>query len=234
MNYDTFHNQGHPIETDKNTNIILITERTDFLMTNKQFFYGRVSTKEQNEERQLVAAREFGIAERDIYIDKISGKDFNREQYQILKGQLREGDLLVILSIDRLGRNYDQIINEWREIINMGCDIVVIDMPLLDTRNNEGGLTKRFISDLFLQILSYVSEQERINIRTRQREGIEIAKAEGKYKGRKPIVIDNFAEIYDEWKMGEITAKTAMERLSIKPNTFYRRVRQYESASSPL
>ncbi len=203
-------------------------------MTNKQFFYGRVSTKEQNEERQLVAAREFGIEERDIYIDKMSGKDFNREQYQILKGQLRDGDLLVILSIDRLGRNYDQIINEWREIINMRCDIVVIDMPLLDTRNTDGGLTKRFISDLFLQILSYVSEQERINIRTRQREGIEIAKAEGKYKGRKPIVIDNFAEIYDEWKTGEITAKTAMERLSIKPNTFYRRVRQYESASSSL
>lgn len=197
-------------------------------MTNKQFFYGRVSTKEQNEERQLVAAREFGIEERDIYIDKKSGKDFDREQYQILKGQLREGDLLVILSIDRLGRNYDQIINEWRDIINLGCDIVVLDMPLLDTRNNDGGLTKRFISDLFLQILSYVSEQERINIRSRQRQGIEIAKAQGKYKGRKPISVENFPMIYEQWKNGELTARQAMRTLEIKPNTFYRRVKEYE------
>lgn len=197
-------------------------------MTNKQFFYGRVSTKEQNEERQLVAAREFSIEERDIYIDKKSGKDFDREQYQILKGQLREGDLLVILSIDRLGRNYDQIISEWRDIINLGCDIVVLDMPLLDTRNNDGGLTKRFISDLFLQILSYVSEQERINIRSRQRQGIEIAKAQGKYKGRKPISVENFPMIYEQWKNGELTARQAMRTLEIKPNTFYRRVKEYE------
>ena len=197
-------------------------------MTNKQFFYGRVSSKDQNEERQLQAARDFGIEERDIYIDKISGKDFNREQYQILKGQLREGDLIVILSIDRLGRNYDQIISEWRDIINIGCDIVVLDMPLLDTRNTEGGLTKRFISDLFLQILSYVAEQERINIRNRQRQGIEIAKANGKYKGRKPIETENFATVYDEWKNGSITARKAMEILHLKPNTFYRRVKAYE------
>ena len=197
-------------------------------MTNKSFFYGRVSTKEQNEERQLQAARDFGINERDIYIDKISGKDFNREQYQILKGQLREGDLLVILSIDRLGRNYDQILTEWRDIINLGCDVVVLDMPLLDTRNTDGGLTKRFISDLFLQVLSYVAEQERINIRNRQRQGIEIAKANGKYKGRKPIETENFATVYDEWKNGSITARKAMETLNIKPNTFYRRVKSYE------
>ena len=128
-------------------------------MTNKQFFYGRVSTKEQNADRQIKAAKDFGIDDRDIYIDKKSGKDFDREQYQILKGQLRDGDLLVMLSIDRLGRNYDQIIAEWRDIISLGCDIVVLDMPILDTRNTDGGLTKRFISDLFLQILSYVSEQ---------------------------------------------------------------------------
>lgn len=197
-------------------------------MTSKQFFYGRVSTKEQNEERQLQAAKKFGISERDIYIDKISGKDFNREQYQLMKGQLRSGDLVVILSIDRLGRNYDQIINEWREIINIGCDIVVLDMPLLDTRNSEGGLTKRFISDLFLQILSYVSEQERINIRSRQKQGIEIAKAQGKYKGRKPIPTDNFPKIYNEWRSGAITARKAMSILNIKSNTFYRRVKAYE------
>lgn len=199
-----------------------------FQMTNKQFFYGRVSTKDQNEERQLQAAKDFGIDERDIYIDKKSGKDFDREQYQLMKGQLREGDLVVILSIDRLGRNYDQIITEWRDIINCGCDIVVIDMPLLDTRDTEGGLTKRFISDLFLQILSYVSEQERINIRSRQRQGIEIAKSQGKYKGRKPIKVENFETVYMQWKSGSITARKAMDMLNLKPNTFYRRVKQYE------
>ncbi len=201
-------------------------------MTNKQFFYGRVSSKEQNEARQLQAAYDFGIEERDIYIDKMSGKDFNREQYQLMKGQLREGDLVVFLSIDRMGRNYDQIITEWREIINIGCDIVIIDMPLLDTRNTDGGLTKRFISDLFLQILSYVSEQERINIKNRQREGIEIAKAEGKYKGRKPIECENFPEVYSNWKNGSITARRAMELLHLKPNTFYRRAKEYECVAN--
>lgn len=198
-------------------------------MTNKQFFYGRVSTKEQNADRQIKAAKDFGIDDRDIYIDKKSGKDFDREQYQILKGQLREGDLLVILSIDRLGRNYDQIIAEWRDLISLGCDIVVLDMPILDTRNTDGGLTKRFISDLFLQILSYVSEQERENIRSRQRQGIEIARSLGKYKGRKPIDVPNFQEVYTEWRRGSITARKAMELLGgIKPNTFYRRVKEYE------
>lgn len=200
-------------------------------MTNKKFFYGRVSTKEQNADRQIKAAKDFGIDDRDIYIDKKSGKDFDREQYQILKGQLREGDLLVILSIDRLGRNYDQIIAEWRDIISLGCDIVVLDMPILDTRNTDGGLTKRFISDLFLQILSYVSEQERENIRSRQRQGIETAKSQGKYKGRKPIDVQNFQEVYAEWKSGTITARKAMELLGgIKPNTFYRRVKEHEAS----
>lgn len=197
-------------------------------MTTKQFFYGRVSSAEQNEERQLHAAREFGIDERDIYIDKVSGKDFNREQYQLMKAQLRDGDLVVFLSIDRMGRNYFEIIEEWRSIISLGCDIVVLDMPILDTRNNEGGLTKRFISDLFLQILSYVSEQERINIRNRQRQGIELAKAQGKYKGRKPIEVENFAEIYSRWKSGEISGREAMRQANLKPNTWYRRVKEYE------
>lgn len=197
-------------------------------MTNKQFFYGRVSTKEQNADRQIKAAKDFGIDDRDIYIDKKSGKDFDREQYQILKGQLREGDLLVILSIDRLGRNYDQIIAEWRDIISLGCDIVVWDMPILDTRNTDGGLTKRFISDLFLQILSYVSEQERENIRSRQRQGIETARSLGKYKGRKPIDVQNFPTVYEQWKNGELTARQCMRQLNLKPNTFYRRVKEYE------
>ena len=195
------------------------------------FFYGRVSSKEQNEERQLHQARELGIDERDIYIDKKSGKDFDREQYQLLKRQLRPSDILFISSIDRLGRNYDLILSEYRSIVDMGCDIVVLDMPLLDTRNTEGGLTKKFISDLFLQVMSYVAEQERLNIRARQRQGIDIAKANGKFKGRKRIDRENFAEVYSTWKNGEITARQAMNILNLKPNTFYRRVKAFETAS---
>lgn len=200
-------------------------------MTSKKFFYGRVSSKEQNEERQLYQARELGIDERDIYIDKKSGKDFDREQYQLLKRQLRSSDILFISSIDRLGRNYDLILSEYRSIVDMGCDIVVLDMPLLDTRNTEGGLTKKFISDLFLQVMSYVAEQERLNIRARQRQGIDIAKANGKFKGRKRIDRENFAEVYSTWKTGEITAKQAMHILNLKPNTFYRRVKAFETES---
>ena len=125
-------------------------------MKNKIFGYARVSSKDQNEERQLVAFKEYGIDERDIYIDKQSGKDFNREQYSILKNVLRENDLLVIKSIDRLGRNYNMIIDEWKDITkNIKADIVVIDMPLLDTRNNKD-LLGTFISDLVLQILSWI------------------------------------------------------------------------------
>ena len=200
-------------------------------MTSKMFFYGRVSSKEQNEERQLHQARELGIDERDIYIDKKSGKDFDREQYQLLKRQLRPSDILFISSIDRLGRNYDLILSEYRSIVDMGCDIVVLDMPLLDTRNTEGGLTKKFISDLFLQVMSYVAEQERLNIRARQRQGIDIAKANGKFKGRKRIDRENFADVYSTWKTGEITARQAMNILNLKPNTFYRRVKAFETAS---
>ena len=200
-------------------------------MTSKMFFYGRVSSKEQNEERQLHQARELGIDERDIYIDKKSGKDFDREQYQLLKRQLRPSDILFISSIDRLGRNYDLILSEYRSIVDMGCDIVVLDMPLLDTRNTEGGLTKKFISDLFLQVMSYVAEQERLNIRARQRQGIDIAKANGKFKGRKRIDRENFAEVYSTWKTGEITARQAMNILNLKPNTFYRSVKAFETAS---
>jgi len=200
-------------------------------MTSKKFFYGRVSSKEQNEERQLYQARELGIDERDIYIDKKSGKDFDREQYQLLKRQLRSSDILFISSIDRLGRNYDLILSEYRSIVDMGCDIVVLDMPLLDTRNTEGGLTKKFISDLFLQVMSYVAEQERLNIRARQRQGIDIAKANGKFKGRKRIDRENFAEVYSTWKTGEITAKQAMHILNLKPNTFYRRVKAFQTES---
>lgn len=195
-------------------------------MESKTFGYGRVSSKEQNEERQLVAFREYGIDERDIYIDKQSGKDFNRENYITLKHILRENDLLVIKSIDRLGRNYSQIIEEWQDITkNIKADTVVIDMPLLDTRKNKD-LLGTFISDLVLQILSYVAEQERTFIKQRQSEGIDIAlkngtksgKPFGRLKIEKP---QNFDIVVSKWKKKEIKSKEAMELLGLKPNTFY-------------
>ena len=194
-------------------------------MKNKIFGYGRVSSKEQNEERQLVAFKEYGIDERDIYIDKQSGKDFNREQYNILKHILRENDLLVIKSIDRLGRNYHMIMNEWQEITkNIKADIVVIDMPLLDTRKSKD-LLGTFISDLVLQILSYVAEQERTFIKQRQSEGIENAKKKGIKFGRPKIEKpQNFDIVVNRWKNKEIKSKEAMELLGLKHNTFYNMV----------
>ena len=181
-------------------------------MKSKIFGYARVSSKEQNEERQLVAFKEYGIDERDIYIDKQSGKDFNREQYSTLKHILRENDLLVIKSIDRLGRNYE-------------ADIVVIDMPLLDTRQNKD-LLGTFISDLVLQVLGYVAEQERAFIKQRQKEGINVAKNTGVKFGRpkieKPL---NFDVVVNQWKNKEIKSKKAMELLGLKPNTFYKMIK---------
>jgi len=191
-------------------------------MNSKVFGYGRVSSKEQNEERQLVAFKEYGIDERDIYIDKKSGKDFNRDEYITLKHILRENDLLVIKSIDRLGRNYEMIVNEWKDITkNIKADIVVIDMPLLDTRQNKD-LLGTFINDLILQILSYVAEQERTFIKQRQSEGIKNAKNKGVKFGRpkieKPL---NFDEVVLKWNNKEIKSKEAMKLLGLKPNTFY-------------
>lgn len=194
-------------------------------MKNKIFGYARVSSKEQNEERQLVAFKEYGIDERDIYIDKQSGKDFNRENYITLKHILRENDLLVIKSIDRLGRNYSQIIDEWQDITkNIKADIVVIDMPLLDTRKNKD-LLGTFISDLVLQILSYVAEQERTFIKQRQKEGITNARNNGVKFGRPRIEKpQNFDIVVSKWKNKEIKSKEAMELLGLKPNTFYNMV----------
>lgn len=198
-------------------------------MKNKIFGYARVSSKEQNEERQLEAFKDFNIDERDIYIDKQSGKDFNREQYNILKKALRENDLLVIKSIDRLGRNYNMIIDEWKDITkNIKADIVVIDMPLLDTRNNKD-LLGNFISDLVLQILSYVAEQERTFIKQRQKEGIVNAKNNGIKFGRPKIEKpNNFDEIVSKWKRKEIKSKEAIEILNIKPNAFYKFLKEFD------
>ena len=197
-------------------------------MTTKTFGYCRVSSSDQCLDRQLAQLRDFGIDERDIYVDKKSGKDFDREQYQLMKAHTRQGDLIVFTSLDRLSRNYKNLIEEWSSLRSIGCDIVVLDMPILDTRNTEGGLTGQFISDLFLQILSYVAEIERQNIRARQRQGIELAKAAGKYKGRKPIHTDDFPEIYEKVKSKEITARKGMEMLGVRANTWYGRVKAYE------
>lgn len=199
-------------------------------MKSKVFGYGRVSSKDQNEERQLVAFKEYGIEERDIYIDKQSGKDFNREQYITLKHILRENDLLVIKSIDRLGRNYEMIVYEWKDITkNIKADIVVLDMPLLDTRKNKD-LLGTFINDLVLQILSYVAEQERRFIKQRQKEGIEIAKNKGVKFGRPKIEKpQNFDIVVNRWKNKEIKSKEAMKLLGLKPNSFYNLLKNEKS-----
>ena len=204
-------------------------------MKSKIFGYARVSSKEQNEERQLVAFKEYGIDERDIYIDKQSGKDFNRKQYQTMKSTLKENDLLVIKSIDRLGRNYDQIMEEWRDITkNIKADVVVIDMPLLDTRKNKD-LLGTFISDLVLQILSYVAEQERTFIRQRQSEGINVALENGVKFGR-PIktkkTLDEdplFIKYYAQYKAKQINLCEFARLWGKCRNTVYNNISIYES-----
>lgn len=196
-------------------------------MNNSRVYgYARVSTKGQNEERQIEALLESGVEERFIFVDKQSGKDFNREQYQVLKNALRENDLLVIKSIDRLGRNYDMILNEWRDITkNIKADIKVLDMPMLDTSKNKE-LLGSVISDIVLALLSYVAEQERTFIRKRQREGIDLALKNGTKTGRnfgRPKVDrpSNFDEVVLLWKNKKIKTKDAMEMLNLRPNTFY-------------
>ncbi len=199
-------------------------------MSQKIFGYIRVSTKEQNIERQIKAFEEYGIEGRDIYIDKKSGKDFEREQYKLLKGILRKHDILVIKSIDRLGRNYDMIVDEWGYLTKkLGVDIKVIDMPLLDTTKNKD-LLGTFIADIVLQILSYVSEQERNYINQRQAEGIATAKAVGIKFGRPAIAIPSeFEDVIKKLKKKQITSKEAIEILQLKPNTFYKMIKKYST-----
>lgn len=195
-------------------------------MNSNQKIYGyvRVSTKEQNEGRQVEAMKDFGITEERIFIDKQSGKDFNRPEYQTLKRMLKDspGSLLVIHSIDRLGRNYKEITNEWRELTTeCKADIKVLDMDLLDTRLHKD-LLGTFVADLVLQILSYNAENERTNIRKRQAEGIAVAKAQNKHLGRpKAEMTKEFMTEFKRWKNGEITATQAMINANVKRNTFY-------------
>ena len=195
----------------------------------KTFAYCIVSSTDQNEDRQVEAMLELGINERDIFVDKCSGKNFDRPQYQALKLQLREGDVLVIKSIDRLGRNYKQICEEWREIVrDIKANIKVVDMPILDTTRTDG-LIGEVISDIVLQLLGYVAEQERAFIKQRQAEGIKLAKEKGKRLGKPPIQYpDNWKDVYKIWKSGSITAREAMKRLNLKPTSFYKLAKNYK------
>lgn len=199
-------------------------------MKQKVFAYIRVSSKDQNISRQLEELKTLVADERDIYIDTISGKDFNRPKYQALKTVLRDGDLLYIKSLDRLGRNYNEIIAEWGCIAKeINADIKVLDMPMLDTTQYKE-LIGTFISDLILQVLSFVAEQERINIRQRQAEGTAIAKANGVKFGRpKAEYPANWEAVYSEWEANAITAVKAMQNLGLKKNTFYKLVKAYKS-----
>lgn len=184
--------------------------------------YVRVSTVDQNEARQIEAMKTDGVEK--IYMDKKSGKDFNRPEYQKMISELHKGDVLIIHSIDRLGRNYDEITEEWRKITKeIGADIIVQDMPLLDTTLNRD-LTGKLIADIVLQVFSYVAQRERESIRQRQREGIEIAKAQGKYKGRAKKEIDKelFENTKTRWQSGEITKVQFAEIMGISRGTLYK------------
>jgi len=199
----------------------------------KTYAYIRVSTIDQNEDRQLDAMTALGIPQSQIFIDKQSGKDFNRPLYKALVKKLRQGDLLYIKSIDRLGRNYEEIQNQWRILTKeRGVDIVVLDMPLLDTRTAKD-LLGTFISDLTLQLLSFVAQNEREAIRKRQAEGIASAKARGVRFGRptkKPP--ENFDEIVKLWEKGEISYKEVLDRTGLKHTTFYSRLKEYRSGKN--
>lgn len=198
----------------------------------RSFFYARVSSKDQSLERQIAIAKELEIESEYIFIEKASGKDFKRPEYQLMKRMFREGDTLYIKSLDRLGRNKQMILDEWQELVKIKTiNIVVLDMPLLDTRKyKEMNGLENLISDLILQLLSYMAEDERKRIKERQEEGIEAAIKKGVKFGRKKIPIDeNFKVIYTQWKEGKITATNAMQLVSMKTNTFYRRVKEYES-----
>ena len=196
----------------------------------KIYGYVRVSTADQNEDRQMIAMHELNIPTEQIYMDKLSGKDFNRAAYQSLVKKLRSGDLLYIKSIDRLGRNYDEIQNQWRILTKeRGIDIAVIDMPLLDTRNGKD-LMGMFLADIVLQILSFVAQNERENIRKRQSEGIKAAKARGVHMGspvKRPP--EDFAVLVRQWERGKISIQEFMAQTGLKESTLYRRIREFQA-----
>ena len=186
--------------------------------------YARVSSKDQNEARQIIALSQFPVKKENIYIDKFSGKDFDRPKYSELIKILKEQDILVIKEIDRLGRNYEEILEQWRVITKeIKADIVVLDMPLLDTRTRKENLTGTFIADLVLQILSYVAETERQSIKQRQREGIEAAKKRGVKFGRPCIPVpEEFYELKEKWLNKKITSREAATTINVSQDTFLR------------
>lgn len=194
--------------------------------------YVRVSAKDQNEDRQIIAMREVGVSEKNIYMDKQSGKDFKRKQYKRLVRKMKKDDLLYIKSIDRLGRNYEEIIEQWRYLTKeKRIDIIVLDMPLLDTRRGKD-LMGTFLSDIVLQVLSFVAENERSNIRQRQAEGIAAAKARGVKFGRPPKPLpENFHTVYQRWKNGKITGTRAAEECNMPITTFRYKADIYEKTN---
>lgn len=205
-------------------------------MEQRKFGYGRVSAKDQNEARQLDSLLSVGVNQRDLYIDKASGKDFDREQYQIMKRAMREGDVLYVHSLDRLGRNKDDILSEWHEITKViKADIIVLDMPLLDTTKYKDSVGT-FVADLVLQVLSWIAQDERERISKRQREGIDAAKRRGQHLGRPKKSYDTmseeeqaaFIEEYKRWKSEEQTAVQTFNKLGLTKSTFYKIVREYE------
>lgn len=200
----------------------------------QNYGYIRVSSTDQNEDRQRIALQEKAVPRHNIFMDKQSGKDFDRPQYKRLVRRLREGDLLYILSIDRLGRNYAEIQNQWRILTKeIRVDICVIDMPLLDTRNGKD-LMGTFIADLVLQILSFVAQSERENIRKRQEQGIAAAKARGVRFGRPPRPLpENYPSAYHRWKAGAITGTAAAKECGMPLSTFRYRAERFEEAASP-
>jgi DNA invertase Pin-like site-specific DNA recombinase len=193
----------------------------------KVYGYVRVSSTDQREDRQMIEMKEVGVRRENVFLDKQSGKDFDRPNYKRMMRRLREGDTLYILSIDRLGRNYEEIQNQWRVLTKeKGIDIVVIDMPLLDTRQGKD-LMGTFIADLVLQILSFVAQSERERIKERQRQGIAAAKARGVRFGRpKKELPEDFAELVEQWKAGKIIFQEVLEKCGISEATFYRRLRK--------
>lgn len=193
--------------------------------------YVRVSTREQNEDRQLIALKEMSVPEKNIFVDKQSGKDFKRPMYKRMLRKIKKDDLLYVKSIDRLGRNYDEILVQWRILTKeKGIDIVVLDMPLLDTRRGKD-LMGTFLSDIVLQVLSFVAENERTNIKQRQAEGIAAAKMRGVRFGRPPCPLpENFYEVYYQWKNGKITGLAAAKACGMPMSSFRYRAEIYEKS----
>ena len=199
-----------------------------------KFAYIRVSSRDQNEDRQLLAISDLHISPKNIYIDHQSGKDFNRPAYRRMVRRMKKDDLLYIKSIDRLGRNYEEIQNQWRYLTKeKGIDIAVLDMPLLDTRRGKD-LVGTFLSDIVLQVQSFVAENERTNIKQRQAEGIAAARLRGVRFGRPPKPLPpNFYSVYQQWRKGDLSVSNASKACNMSRTTFHRRAKQYENSHRP-